>query len=164
MAESKADLEQRVQQLEEDNDRLRGQLAAAGARPASVAPAPFVLTEGDRQQLEATGFATIGGRVLLTEEVRELLGADSGVEIRDVSETQRAAAESTVRALRVGTGAEQQGIRGVTHVWPSVEPGGIDPAVAGTPGISGPAAGSDVARLARQTPAPDVPTGPPASS
>lgn len=123
--------------LRAENENLRGQLAAAGAaRPAAAAPVEhrFMLSEGDRQELELRGVVNIGGRQYTTAEVRKLLAADprlAGVEIADAP----AATETRVAPTRL-----QGHAPGVDFVWPSVAPGAVDPAVAGTPGINGPAA------------------------
>lgn len=131
--------QQRIQELEADNAQLRGQLAATGATPAPYVGAPVQLTEGDRQQLEQTGYATLGGVVYTVAEARELLkrNGQDGVTITDPSPAVLAEADRIVKGLRRPDVSAQ---RGLTHVWPSVEPGAIDPAVAGQPGISGPAA------------------------
>jgi len=141
MTETKDDIAAERDTLRAENDRLRAQLTAAG-RPAGVTPAQhtFQLSEGDRQELEIRGVVNIGGRMMTREEVLAELGADpqgnndqSGVQIAEAPE-----------ATRIDQGALPNvtgpGIRGVDYVWPSVERGKIDPAVAGTPGISGPSA------------------------
>jgi hypothetical protein len=146
MAETKDELQRRVDELQADNEKLRGQLATATGRTVP-APAPFALTEGDRQELEARGYATVGGRVITTEEARKLA---PGVEIRDVDGALAEERDRVVGALRTAPGGN---VRGVDYVWPSVERGGIDPTVAGVPGISGPAAGTNEAAAAEITPA-----------
>lgn len=64
MSMTKAELEAKVSELEEDNERLRAELAAAGGtmagtprRPAPVEPS-FGMSEGERADLEQTGRAT----------------------------------------------------------------------------------------------------------
>lgn len=117
-------------QLRAENAALRGQLTAAGR--GGYQPAQrFALSEGDRQELEMNGVAVIGGRRMTREDVLEALGPDSQVEIAEppADRDQR----QTVAGARAASA-----IPGVDFVYPSVEPGFIDPAVAGTPGISGP--------------------------
>lgn len=123
-----------VASLRQENAQLRAQLAAAGGRvqqPEHV----FQLSEGDRQELEIRGVVNIGGKLMTTEQVREAMAAagQRGVEVADAPE------ETRVRPEVIDS-AERAGVRGVDYVWPSVSPGRIDPAVAGTPGISGPSA------------------------
>jgi hypothetical protein len=54
-----------------------------------------------------------------------------GVKIKDAPEATKVTVEPDVNG---------PGVRGVDFIYPSVERGKIDPAVAGTPGINGPAA------------------------
>lgn len=104
MAETKNDIAAERDQLREENNRLKAQLAAAGASTQPYAPRQtFQLSEGDRQELAARGIVNVGGRMRTAAEVREMLPESQ----RDVD-------------------------LGSAPV--------IDPAVAGTPGISGPAA------------------------
>jgi hypothetical protein len=135
MSETKEEIAAQRDALLAEVENLRGQLAAAGAgQPGRAAPAEhkFVLSEGARQELEATGVTNIGGRLRTIEEVRGLLDdRHANVEIADPD-------PSVVRQLP-RTRAPGN-VEGVDYVWPSVAPGVIDPAVAGTPGISGPAA------------------------
>jgi hypothetical protein len=123
--------------LRAENENLRGQLAAAGAaRPGQAAPVQhtFQLSEGDRQELEIRGVINVGGRLVTTAEVREMLGEDQkGVKIAEAPEGTRV----DPALIQKVTGP---GVAGVDFVYPSVERGKIDPAVAGTPGISGPPA------------------------
>lgn len=123
-----------VERLRAENERLRGQLAAAGARTDNVpAPKPY-LTEGERQDLITFGVTTDvhTGRRLNLHEAREKY---PDAELSDASDT------AVANADRDRNEATPRGaVRGVDYVWPSVEPGKIDPAVAGTPGISGPSA------------------------
>jgi hypothetical protein len=134
MAETKDDITAQRDQLAAENDRLKVQLAAVG-RPAGVATPAFTfqLSEGDRQELMTHGFITYGGRILTRDDVQREMAA-AGQEGVDVS----AAPEPDTDLTKVaGYGP---GVRGVDFVYPSTERGKIDPAVAGTPGISGPAA------------------------
>lgn len=141
MAETKDELAARAREQEAEIERLRGQLAAAGATPATAAPARFLISEADRQDLLARGYATIGGRVLLLREVRELLDASqAGVPLDDPAPEILAEAERVVGALRVGRPAEGAGAPHVDFVYPSVARGVIDPAAAGAPGVTGPSA------------------------
>jgi uncharacterized protein YciI len=130
---TKEELEAQVSRLQTDNERLRGQLAAAGNRPAANVPAalPF-LTEGQRQELLTFGQTTRagGGAALSLSEARELF---PDVDLSDATDAALAADER----LRTEV-LERASIRGVTHVWPSIEPGVLDPAAVGLPGISGP--------------------------
>jgi hypothetical protein len=123
-----------VERLRAENENLRGQLSAAGAPRPNPARHEFTLSEGERQELEITGVVTIGGRQYTTKEVRAELAKNKAyrnVEIKDApAETRVQPVQPTVLA----------GVRGIDYVYPSVAPGRIDPAVAGTPGINGPAA------------------------
>lgn len=133
--ETKADLEAQVERLQSENENLRGQLAAAGARrpvAAGASPAQFVLSEGQRLELELTGQTTgPGGQPMTVDDARTRLAESenqSGVQIADGA-----------RPLAPPTPVvERPAVVGVTHVYPSIRPGVIDPAVAGQPGISGP--------------------------
>lgn len=122
--------------LRAENENLRGQLSAASAtRPGVAAPVQhqFVLNEGQRQELIANGVANVGGRLLTAEQVRAKLGPDQqGVEIPDAKTT-----------IEVPPARDRTAVAGVDFVYPSVAPGEIDPKVAGTPGINGPAASTD---------------------
>lgn len=138
MTETKADLEAERDALRAENENLRGQLAAAGAARQTAAPQHvFQLSEGDRQELEIRGVVSIGGRLMTTAEVRQALAAAGAgqehVEIADAPEGTR------VDPGRRG-GLTGPGVRGIDFVYPSVARGLIDPAVAGVPGINGPAA------------------------
>jgi hypothetical protein len=120
--------------LRAENAELRRQLAAVGGRvqqPQHV----FQLSEGDRQELEIRGVVNIGGRLMTTAEVREALAdaGEDGVKVADAPEGTRV----DPALLPDVTGP---GVRGIDYVYPSVERGFIDPAVAGTPGINGPSA------------------------
>jgi hypothetical protein len=138
MPETKDDIARERDELKRENESLR---RAAGAnRPGVWQPTRFLLTEGDRQELEMFGVATIGGRRLTIDEVREkVAGTDQAdVQLNDPTP------EMDRRGELTGAGATHPaGIRGFDFVYPSVAPGQIDPAVAGTPGINGPAADVD---------------------
>lgn len=126
-----------VATLRAENARLRAQLLASGQQPAGPAQAQhtFQLSEGDRQELEIRGVINVGGRLMTKADVvkamREAGAGQEDVEIADAPEGTR------VEPDRLDTGP---GVRGFDYVYPSVERGKIDPAVAGTPGINGPAA------------------------
>lgn len=128
-----------VAALRAENARLRAQLLASGQQPAGPAQVQhtFQLSEGDRQELEIRGVVNIGGRLMTKDDVlkamREAGAGQEDVEIADAPEGTRLEPE------RLGdlTGP---GIRGFDYTYPSVERGKIDPAVAGMPGINGPAA------------------------
>lgn len=135
MAETKDDIAAERDALREENERLKEQLTAAGRPAGPVMPQQiFELSEGDRQELVTRGAANINGRLRGRDEVREMLG-DSQREL----DLGSGPVDPAMQALLDRQGP-REGVPGVTHVWPSVEPGKIDPAVAGTPGISGPAA------------------------
>jgi hypothetical protein len=130
--ETKEDIAAERDQLREEVARLQGELAAAGRpAPGPVAPAhTFELSEGDRQELVIRGQINVGGRMRSRQEIKEMLG-----------ENQRNVDLGNAEPPAAPAEAARQGVPGVDFVYPSVEPGGIDPAVAGTPGISGPPAG-----------------------
>lgn len=119
--------------LRAENEQLRGQLAAAStARKPGTVTHEFALSEGERQELETYGVINIGGRQYTTEQVKAKLGERyKNVPIADAPAATRIEPTSAV---------ELAGVRGIDYVYPSVAPGQIDPAVAGTPGINGPAA------------------------
>jgi hypothetical protein len=131
MPETKEDIAAERDLLREEVTRLQAELAAADRPAGPVAPVhTFQLSEGDRQELLIRGQVNVGGRMRSREEIAGMLGEDQ----RNVDLGEKdppAAPAETARA----------GVPGVDFVYPSVEPGGIDPAVAGTPGISGPPAG-----------------------
>jgi hypothetical protein len=137
MAETKEDIAAERDALRAENENLRGQLAAAGAsRPGMAAPVQheFTLSQGQLSDLEAFGVTNVGGRQVTTDDVRGMLtGKQSGLQIADAS------APVTPIPVR----ERQAAVPGVDFVYPSVAPGEIDPAIAGTPGISGPAADSE---------------------
>ncbi|RQW83559.1 hypothetical protein [Micromonospora globispora] len=122
--------------LRAENERLRGQLAAAGAstRAGTVPAAKPYLTEGERQDLITFGVTNdvhAGQRMNLHDAAKRYPDAD----LADATDDAKTAADRD-RTEAV----ERTSVRGVDYVWPSVEPGKIDPAVAGTPGINGPSA------------------------
>lgn len=123
--------------LAQENAILRNQLAFAGGRVATP-QYTFQLSEGERQELEITGVINKGGRAMTKEDVEAEMAAagQTGVTIRD------APAETKI-PVDANTPGRGPGIRGFDYVYPSVERGKIDPAIAGTPGISGPPADSD---------------------
>lgn len=132
MAETKEEITAERDQLRAEVEQLRGQLAAAGARVA-VPEHVFQLSEGDRQELATRGVVNIGGRRMTRADVAEKLGVDQlDVDLGD--------AEPVDQAPHARTSA----VEGVDFIYPSVAPGEIDPAVAGTPGINGPAADETV--------------------
>lgn len=134
MSETKDDIAAQRDQLQAENEQLRAQLASVGAGVAGRAAVPqhtFQLSEGDRQTLEMQGWINYRGRVMTTAEVLDALGPDQqNVEIAD----------APAGAPKPPPESQRAGIPGVDFVYPSVAPGQIDPAVAGTPGISGPPA------------------------
>jgi len=146
MPETKDDIAAERDQLRAENEQLRGQLAAAGATAtAGRAATPqyrFELSEGDRQELEMRGVVSIGGRLMTRDEVLAELAAAGPDEQgnNDQSGVQIAEAPAATRVDVASLPGRGPGIAGVDYVWPSVERGKIDPAVAGTPGVNGPAA------------------------
>lgn len=121
-----------LKRLQAENENLRGQLAAAGARNTTAAPAAhvFQLSEGQRQELQMHGNAVIDGKMMTIDEVRKILPpGQTTVEIT---------APKTVRELPAERTRDK--IAGIDYIYPSVEYGKLDPAVAGQPGVSGPAA------------------------
>jgi hypothetical protein len=133
---TKAALEAELASAKQELELMRGQLAAAGAdRPDKAAAGKhvFFLSEGVRQELEMFGVANVDGQLMTADAVRaRLTGDQEGVEIKEAApELARQAPEVLVRP----------GVPGVDFVYPSVARGEIDPAVAGRPGINGPAAG-----------------------
>jgi hypothetical protein len=121
--------------LRQENAQLRAQLAAAGGR-VQQPQHTFQLSEGDRQELEIRGVVNIGGRMMTKDDVEKAMAAagQRGVTIADAPKETKV--DPALIEARGG-----KGVLGVDFVYPSVERGRIDPAVAGTPGISGPAAG-----------------------
>jgi len=134
MAETKDEIAAARDQLAQENAALRAQLAAAG-RTAPSAQHVFQLSEGDRQELEIRGVVAIGGRLMTKADVEQAMAeaGQEGVTIAD-------APEATKLPITDDTPGMGPGVRGIDYIYPSVERGKIDPAVAGTPGISGPAA------------------------
>jgi hypothetical protein len=130
MAEqTKADLEAEIARLTKDNENLRGQLAAAGARPPA-AQHQFLLSEGQRQELALNGNVLVNGQYLTADQVVSKLGPDQqGLEL-DVPDKARELPREVTRDK----------VAGIDYVYPSVAYGQVDPAVAGQPGVHGPAA------------------------
>lgn len=118
--------------LQAENENLRGQLAAASvpARGPAAAQHTFVLTEGARQELISQGYTVVNGRPMSRAQVVDALGDKAGA--YDLGTTDP---DHTMPVDKPRTA-----IRGFDFVYPSVAPGVIDPAVAGTPGIHGPSA------------------------
>lgn len=122
-----------------ERDQLRAQLLnVGGATRTPIVPVhTFRVSEGERQELEMYGVAAVNGRTMTTDEVRKAAAAVGlAIEIKD-------AKPGTART--VPPRPKREGVLGVDFVYPSVAPGQIDPAVAGTPGINGPAAPSTAA-------------------
>lgn len=143
---TKDELAQQLADAQQENAALRTQLAGVGR---VYAPAQtFQLSEGDRQEVETFGVVNIGGRRYTREEVLDKLAGtpQAGVEIDEP------AAQLDQRAQTAGRRASA--VEGVDFIYPSVAPGQIDPAVAGTPGINGPAA--DAVPAADDEPAPAI--------
>lgn len=129
MAETKDDITAERDALRAENENLRGQLAAAGANRANAPQHQFVLSEGNRAELVTYGVTNINGRRMTREDVEAELGADqSAVEL------------GAAAPVDAPPPARTSAVEGVDFIYPSVAPGQIDPAVAGTPGINGPAA------------------------
>ena len=75
MAETRAELEARVADLEQENAQLRRQLAGATvAGQPGQAQHRFELSEAARQELVDHGETSVGGQLKTRAEVRELLG------------------------------------------------------------------------------------------
>lgn len=138
MAETKDDIAAERDRLREENERLRAQLNAQGAPAGVVAPRQtFTLSEGDRQEVAARGGVVVGGVLLGRDDVRAKLGDDQqAVDLGD-GPVDPGVQRALDQQRRVGS------TPGVDFVYPSVAVGQIDPAVAGTPGISGPSADAE---------------------
>jgi hypothetical protein len=139
MSETKDDIAAQRDALQADNERLRGELAAArvgAASPARVTlatPDPNFLCEGDRQALEINGVvnsATTG---------RQLLASDFDIEVKTEQ------GRENLRRAQAQTAQEREGIRGVDFVYPSVARGvlaadapvrGAQPAAAVEPAVA----------------------------
>lgn len=137
---TKAALEVELARLQADNDRLQAQLAGTPAAYVGRVAVPqhtFQLSEGDRQELEIRGAINVNGRLMTRDDVIAAMeeAGQRGVTIAEAPESTRLDERTIAQAK-----AERTGVRGVNYVYPSVAPGKIDPAVAGTPGITGPAA------------------------
>lgn len=138
MAETKDDIAGERDQLRAENNALKAQLEQAGRAAAAYRPAQtFQLSEGDRQELEIRGVVNVGGRLMTKADVEEAMAVagQRGVTIADAPEATKVSDQVLGDAAARG-----DGIRGVDYVYPSVAAGKLDPAVAGTPGISGPPA------------------------
>jgi hypothetical protein len=134
MAETKDKIAADRDRLATENVALKAQLEAAG-RPGPTTQHVFQLSEGDRQELEIRGVVAIGGRLMTKADVEKAMAeaGQKGVKIKD-------APPETAVKITDSTPGRGPGVEGVDYIYPSVERGKIDPAVAGTPGISGPAA------------------------
>lgn len=132
MAETKDDIAAERDMLRARVQELEAQQPAAGR---VVAPAQtFQLSEGARQDLVANGVVNVAGRLRTRDEVAGMLGDDqAAAKLGDAP-----IAPAVLAAL--GQQRAQGSTPGVDFVYPSVAPGELDPTVAGTPGISGPAA------------------------
>jgi hypothetical protein len=151
LTQENARLRAELAAAESDREQLRGQLAAAGATAAGATAvarpyAPqyrFQLSEGDRQELEIRGVVNIGGRLMTKAEVEAEI-ANAGADAQGHNDQSRVEIADAPEATRVDPGTlptrTGPGVAGVDYVYPSVERGKIDPAVAGTPGINGPSA------------------------
>jgi len=140
MAETKDEIAAERDRLRQENENLRGQLAASGAGRAYQPAAQFILSEGNRQELLTYGATTIGGRRVTRDEVEQATAGNSRYANVDLGDTDPPAA--------LPGGRQSMAVPGVDYVYPSVAPGRIDPAVAGTPGINGPAATEEEMRQA----------------
>jgi hypothetical protein len=142
MAETKEAIAAERDRLRRENENLRGQLAAAGAGRANTTTAQFVLTEGNRQDLLARGETVIGGRRYTREQVEDAIEGNPDYDRVDLGDRDPDPATAGV--------ARGPAVPGVDYIYPSVLPGRIDPKVAGTPGINGPAATEQEMRDAQQ--------------
>jgi hypothetical protein len=138
MPETKDDIARERDELKRENESLRR--AQGASRPGVWQPTRFLLTEGDRQELEMFGVATIGGRRMTIDEVRDKV---AGTDQADVQLNDPTPELDRRDEFHGPATTHPAGIRGFDYVYPSVAPGQIDPAVAGTPGINGPAADLD---------------------
>jgi hypothetical protein len=141
MAENKDEIAAERYRLREENDRLlaevdslKGQLTTAGGGRVAAPQHTFQLSEGDRQALAIHGQINVGGRMRTREEIAGMLQADGNRGDQGAVDLGDAEPPAPVRDI------DRPGVPGVDFVYPSVAPGEIDPAVAGTPGISGPSA------------------------
>lgn len=130
MAETKDEIAAERDRLRAENENLRGQLAAAGARTPHVAAPPPFLSEGERQDLITFGVTTTrGGRPLNLHDAREQY---PGAQLDQASAAAVLAADRDRDARRA-----RPAVPHVDYVYPSVAPGELAPEAAGTPGISG---------------------------
>jgi hypothetical protein len=102
------------------------------AKPAKPS-AKFTLSEGDRAELEMRGVANVNGHLMTRDEVKAKLDESQPGHRVELGTAGPADVKAADRARR---GC----VEGIDFVWPSVDCGYIDPAVAGTPGINGPSA------------------------
>jgi hypothetical protein len=131
MPETKEDIAAQRDALLAENKMLRDRLASTPVGPrVQQAEHTFVLSEGARQELLINGQTNVGGVMRSRTDVRRLLG-------KDQQNVDLGTAEPPAGLPKV---QERSKVRGVDFVYPSVEPGFIDPDLAGTPGINGPAA------------------------
>jgi hypothetical protein len=129
MAETKDDITAERDALRAENENLRGQLAAAGTNRSAAPQHRFVLSEGNRAELVTYGVTNINGRRMTREDVEAELGdGQHGVDLGEAT------------PVDAPVPARGGAVEGVDFIYPSVAPGQIDPAVAGLPGINGPAA------------------------
>jgi hypothetical protein len=131
MNETKEDIAAQRDALLAENKMLQDKLAAAGVGSrVQQAEHTFILSEGARQELLINGQTNVGGVMRSRTDVRKLLG----------KEQQNVDLGTAEPPAGLPKPQERSKIRGVDFVYPSVEPGFIDPDLAGTPGINGPAA------------------------
>jgi hypothetical protein len=129
VSETKEEIAAERDALRAEVENLRGQLSAAGVRRPTVAEHVFELSEGQRQELATLGYTNIGGVRVTRDDVKaRLTERQANIDLGDAE------------PVDAGLPRRVQGATpGVDFVYPSVAPGRIDPAVAGTPGINGPA-------------------------
>lgn len=147
MAETKDDIAAERDQLAAQVKQLQAQLAAGGGARVAAPTYTFALTEGDRQELELYGVATIGGKRMTVDQARAA-AAEAGLQVQ--IDDPAPELDRRTPADEEGETGRGDGIRGFDFIYPSVRPGEIDPAVAGTPGINGPAAADVPADTAKQ--------------
>lgn len=79
MAETKEEITAERDRLRAENEQLRAQLATVSTGAVAAPQHRFVLSEGDRAELETNGKANIGGKLMTRDEVRLLLGDDQAL-------------------------------------------------------------------------------------